>query len=157
MADVEAMFHQVGVPVEDADLLRFLWWPSGDTSQDLVEHRMMVHIFGATSSPSCASFALQKCAEDNRDQCGVKEVETVLHNFYVDDCLKSVSTEEEAVSLYHDLTAILGSGGFRLTKWVSNSRAVLSSIPAAERAEEVRDLDLDLDRLRTGIGSPMVY
>ena len=27
--DIEAMFHQVKVPPEDSDLLRFLWWPSG--------------------------------------------------------------------------------------------------------------------------------
>ncbi|KAJ8369700.1 hypothetical protein SKAU_G00097280 [Synaphobranchus kaupii] len=44
-------------------------------------------------------------------------VNTVLQNFYVDDCLKSVSTEEEAVSLYHDLSAICAKGGFCLTEW----------------------------------------
>lgn len=68
MADVEAMFHQVRVLDEDADLFRFLWWPSGDISQDFTEYRMRVHIFGATSSPSCATFALQKCAQDNRER-----------------------------------------------------------------------------------------
>ncbi len=55
MADVESMFHQVKVPPEDADLLRFLWWPDSDLSQELQEYRMEVHLFGATSSPSCAS------------------------------------------------------------------------------------------------------
>lgn len=30
MADIEAMFHQVQVPKDDADLLRFLWWHDGD-------------------------------------------------------------------------------------------------------------------------------
>lgn len=62
MADVESMFHQVRVPAEDADLLRFLWWPDGDLNQDLTDCRMLVHLFGATSSPSCANFALRKCA-----------------------------------------------------------------------------------------------
>lgn len=40
MADVKAMFHQVKVPQEDADLLRFLWWPGGDMnkpSDDVLE------------------------------------------------------------------------------------------------------------------------
>lgn len=149
MADVEAMFHQVKVPDEDSDLLRFLWWTSGDISQELVEYKMVVHLFGATSSPSCASFALRKCAEDNRDQCNNQAVDTVLHNFYVDDCLKSVHTEEEAVQLYHTLRAVCDKGGFRLTKWISNSRAVLSAIPEEERATEVKDLDLDRDVLPT--------
>ena len=60
MADVEAMYHQVRVPKEDTDLLRFLWWPEGDLSQEIVEYKMVVHLFGATSSASCANFALKK-------------------------------------------------------------------------------------------------
>ncbi|XP_025763461.1 uncharacterized protein LOC112847046 isoform X2 [Oreochromis niloticus] len=147
MADVEAMFHQVKVPDEDSDLLRFLWWTSGDITQKMVEYKMVVHIFGATSSPSCASFALRKCAEDNRDPANSQAVDTVLHNFYVDDCLKAVSSEEEAIQLYHTLRAVCQRGGFRLTKWISNSRAVLSAIPEEERASEVKDLDLDQDKL----------
>lgn len=147
IADVEAMFHQVKVPDEDSDLLRFLWWTSGDVGQEMVEYKMVVHLFGATSSPSCANFALRKCAEDNRTQSNIQAVDTVLRNFYVDDCLKSVPSEEEAVSLYQTLLAVCEKGGFRLTKWISNSRAVLSAIPEKDRAKEVKDLNLDRDAL----------
>ena len=31
MADVEQMFYQVLVPVEDCNFLRYLWWPGGFT------------------------------------------------------------------------------------------------------------------------------
>lgn len=55
MGDIQAMFHQVNVPEEDRNFLRFLWWPGGDTTQAPVPYRMMVHLFGAVSSPSCAS------------------------------------------------------------------------------------------------------
>ncbi|KAI3369223.1 hypothetical protein L3Q82_007506 [Scortum barcoo] len=147
MADVEAMFHQVLVPPEDADLLRFLWWSEGDISKDLVEYRMAVHLFGATSSPSCASYALRRSAEDNKEMFDATVVNTVLHNFYVDDCLKSVSSDEEAVSLFHNLKALLQKGGFNLTKWISNSRKTLAAIPDKDRAKEVKDLDLDQDSL----------
>ncbi|KAK5928662.1 hypothetical protein CgunFtcFv8_013710 [Champsocephalus gunnari] len=147
MADIEAMFHQVQVPAEDSDLLRFLWWPNGDHHQNFEEHRMVAHLFGATSSPSCASFALRKCAEDHREQFSPKVINTVLHNFYVDDCLTSVVSEEEAVELYHDLCALCAQGGFHLTKWISNRRTVLAAIPSMERAKEVKDLDLDNDTL----------
>ncbi|KAL7874304.1 hypothetical protein SRHO_G00052740 [Serrasalmus rhombeus] len=143
MADVESMFHQVKVPPEDADLLRFLWWPDGDISKELQEYRMEVHLFGATSSPSCASYALRRCAEDNVSTFNVAAVETVLNNFYVDDCLKSVNSEQEAIKLLHDLTAICQAGGFRLTKWTTNSRNVLLTIPLEDRATEIKDLDLD--------------
>ena len=143
MADIAAMFHQVRVPSYDADLLRFLWWPEGDHGQDLVEYRMVAHLFGATSSPSCASFALRKCADDNQKHFSPKAVNTVLNNFYVDDCLVSVGSEEEAVSLYEELCALCAKGGFQLTKWISNRRTVLAAIPQQERAAEVKDLDLD--------------
>ncbi len=65
MGDVEAMFHHVRVHEEDSDLLRFLWWPHRDYNGDLLEHIMVVHVFGATYLPSCASYALRKYAEDH--------------------------------------------------------------------------------------------
>ena len=64
MGDIQSMFHQVPVPVADRDLLRFLWWPSGDLNQELTEYRMTVHLCGAVSSPSCANFEIRKSAED---------------------------------------------------------------------------------------------
>lgn len=63
MGDIQAMFHQVKVAEEDRDFLCFLWWPDGDVTKDLVEYRMTVHLFGAVSSPSCASYALRKTAD----------------------------------------------------------------------------------------------
>ena len=57
---MEAMFHQIRISNEDTALFRFLWWPDGNYEQGLVEHKMLVHIFDATSSASVANFALQK-------------------------------------------------------------------------------------------------
>lgn len=94
MADIEGMFHQVRVYEEDSNFLRFLWWPEGDTDQSLEQYRIKVHLFGAVSSPSCASFALQKTAEDNKDKFDAMAVDTIKSNFYVDDCLKSVATQK---------------------------------------------------------------
>ena len=147
MADIEAMYHQVRVPEEDTDLLRFLWWPEGDLSLEMVEYKMVVHLFGATSSASCANFALRKTAEDNRPRFSPEVLKTVLNNFYVDDCLKAVSSEDEAVTLKTNLTDLCASGGFKLSKWTSNSRLFLQSIPESERAKEVKDLDLAKDAL----------
>lgn len=52
MTDIEGMFHQLRVATEDVDFQHFLWWPDGDITKDLEEHRMVVHIFGVVSSPS---------------------------------------------------------------------------------------------------------
>ena len=92
VADVEQMSHQVRVKPEDCDALRFLWWERSDFTKGVVNHQMLVHLFGPSSSPCCASFALKKTANDNKASFDVLTIVTVNRNFYVDDCLKSVST-----------------------------------------------------------------
>ena len=52
MGDIDSMFHQVRVPSNDANYLRFLWWQGGDVRKKSTEYQMNVHLFGATSSPS---------------------------------------------------------------------------------------------------------
>ena len=98
-ADVEAMFHQVGVSPDDYDAFRFLWWSDNDLDQEPVNYRMEVHLFGATLSPACSSFALRRTAEDNIGEFGEEVVKTVKKNFYVDDCLKSVESSAQAINL----------------------------------------------------------
>ena len=143
MGDVEAMFYQVHVTSEDSDYLRYLWWPGGELNKEPEEYQMKVHLFGGVSSPSCASFALRKTAEDNDTDFSAEAVHTVLRNFYVDDCLKSIDDERKAIQLVDDLRQLLSKGGFRLTKWITNSRRVLDSIPESERSRSVKSLDFE--------------
>ena len=75
-------------------------------------------------------------------QCAIK-FETVKRNFYVDDCLHPVVTDTQAVCLAGQLRELLSKGGFRLTKWISNSREEINSVPESERALSVKDLDLE--------------
>ena len=140
IGDIESMFYQVRVPREDRDLLRFFWWPGGDTTQPPEMYRMTVHPFGAKSSPSVANFALRRTAEDCCDEFSPEARQTVKQNFYVDDCLKSVDSVDKAVEVVQELRDLCQKGGFRLTKFVSNSREVLQSIPSDERGKQVRDL-----------------
>lgn len=59
---------------------------------------MTVHLFGAVSSPACSNFALRKTAEDNARHFSSDVASTVKRNLFVDDCLKSLPSVNEAIT-----------------------------------------------------------
>ena len=107
------MFNQVKVPPQDRDALRFLWWPNGDLDKPVQEYRMTTHLFGATSSPPCANFALRQTAVELEESHSSDVIEAINRNFYVDDCLKSVESSEKAIRLTEDISLALRRRGFR--------------------------------------------
>ena len=132
--------------------LRFLWWSNGDLDEQPEEYEMRVHLFGGASSPSCANFALKKKAKDNEEDFSPNVIETVERNFYVDDCLKSVREEDEAVDHARQLRELLARGGFKLTKWLSNSKKVIQSLPELERASLIKNLDFNSWSVERALG-----
>ena len=116
MPDIEAMFHQVHVALKGVNALRFLWFPRKDLNQEPEEFQMLVHLFGGRWSPSVPNFALRNTADNNKDLFDAETVKTMHRNFYVDDLLKSVMRVEDAKKLYEQLTLMLASDGFHLTK-----------------------------------------
>ena len=147
MADIEKMFYQVKVTEPDQDYLRFLWWPSGDLTREPTDYCMTVHLFGAGSSPGCANYALRHTADEYEKMFGLEVANTLRRNFYVDDMLKSVPTEDDAVSLVKGVKSLCAKGGFNLTKFVSNGRKVMEAIPEKDRAKEIKGTDLSKDKL----------
>ena len=103
VADIESMYHQVLVDTQDRKYLKFLWWLSGNTNLPPAKYCMQVHVFEAASSPACANYALQQTAKDNDLLFRQDVIATVLENFYMDDCLKSVNSAEEAIRMSHGL------------------------------------------------------
>ena len=136
-ADIESMFYQVRVPSDQRDFLRFLWRPEGNLSNEIEEYQMNVHIFGAVSSPSCANFCLKQAADDSEIDIGTETCNMVRKNFYVDDCLRSEQTEDEAIDRISVVKQVCSRAGFRLTKFVCNRQRVMSTIPEDERANQL--------------------
>ena len=143
--DIEAMFHQVKVPAPDRDALRYLWWQDGNFDGPVKIYRMTSHLFGGTWSPACCGFALRYVSEKHGSSYGQLAAETVKRNFYVDDCLRAVENVQEAIKLVSDLKAMLAEGGFRITKFASNSEEVIQSIAVEDRAKGVKQFNFDSD------------
>ena len=129
------MFNQVNVFPDNPHALRFLWWDTA-LSQPPKEYQILVHIFGATSSPCCANRALRRTVNGNKNQEDPEVIKTVHRNFFIDDVLKSVPTTERAIWLAENLTKLPREGGFYLTKFASNSRSTGPRGPSSRPTSE---------------------
>ena len=77
---------------------------------------------------------------DNEVNVSTEAVSIVKHDFYVDDMCTSVSNVDNAKELIEQVSKLLRSSGFRLTKFLSNNKQVLESVPPEDRASSVVDL-----------------
>ena len=139
VADIETMFYQIRVDPSHRDALRFLRWSQGNLNDEPSIYRMTVHLFGAKSSPSCASFCLRQTAKEFGKYFDPQIFEILFKNFYVDDCLISVESEQRAVEVAHDLRALLLKEGFNLRKWLSTSNVVMQTILENEKSKSVKN------------------
>jgi hypothetical protein len=85
--------------------------------------RMCIY-FVASGAPVCAIKILGRPAEDNRHSV-------------TEDIFCAVAS-----SFYSTIMPPLKKGGLRLTKWVSNSRSFLSTIPEEDLVKGIRGLDV---------------
>jgi hypothetical protein len=137
ISDIEAMYHQVVIPEVDRNALRFLWY---DANGEIIHCRMTRHLFGGIWCSASSTYALRRVLRDS-DSVEPLIRDTVMRAFYVDDCLKSVSTREDALAVIEGTKGVLQKAGFKLTKFVANDDCILSSIPESDRAKEVKDLN----------------
>ena len=124
------MFLQVGVRDEDQPSLRFLW--REDPTSSVVVHQYTRHIFGASDSPTCANFALQKTASDNQAEYP-EAASAVVQKFYMYDYLDSFQNRDDALKLGRNLVSLLKLGGFHLTKIVNNVSEIITALDPDNR------------------------
>ncbi|XP_055522966.1 uncharacterized protein LOC129717145 [Wyeomyia smithii] len=86
-------------------------------------------------------------AHDEGDQFPQAKTALVF-DFCVDDYIGGVESEEKAILLRQELVQLLSKGGFRLHKWVSNSKAVLSELDSDELGTS-STLSFDQERVKT--------
>ena len=146
MGDIEAMYNQVKIPIKDRDALRFIWFKD----DEIIHYRMTSHLLGGVWCASVATYALRYTTKD--DTSHSEDIKKIVHdNFYVDDCLKSVDTKEEASFVIKETKTLLNQGGFNLTKFVVNDQDVLMEIPEKDQAKEVKVLNPSFTSKALGI------
>ena len=139
--------------LKDADSLRFLWKEDINSSAPPSVFQMLVHIFGAKDSPTCANYAIKRVARDNFAAFDPLTMETALKAFYVDDLLKSVTTPDVAIALAKQLIELLKRGGMHLTKFFSNSEEVLAALPPSELSPSaLLEIEVDGEKLERALG-----
>ncbi|KAL4008325.1 hypothetical protein ACER0C_002177 [Sarotherodon galilaeus] len=128
-ADIEHMFHCFIVKEDHRDFLRFLWYRDNDPTSDIVDYRMRIHLFGNSPSPAVAVYGLQRAAKVAEADYGSDARRFIDRDFYVDDALKSFSTEEEGIAVLQRAQKMLAASNLRLHKIASNRSAVIRAFP----------------------------
>lgn len=104
---------------------------------------MIVYLFVVTFFLGCLNFIFKLIVNDNERDIGFIVVNVFREDFYVDDGFKSVLLVDEVVQLIEDVKEMCKRGGFRFYKFIFNSKEVISSVFLEDRAEEIKNIDLD--------------
>ncbi|XP_072141804.1 uncharacterized protein [Dermacentor andersoni] len=95
--DIKHMFYCFLVRDDHQNYLRFLWFRNSIYS-DVVEYRMKVHVFGNSPSPAVATYGLRRTAR-GEEEFGSNVRQFIERDFYVDDGLKCLHNDRDAISL----------------------------------------------------------
>ncbi|XP_050505275.1 uncharacterized protein LOC126883662 [Diabrotica virgifera virgifera] len=109
VSDIRKAFIQISVNSKDRDFLRFLWVNNGG-KEFVFRHKRVV--FGVNCSPfllgATIEFHLIKALEKYNDMPYSKNtIERLMNGFYVDNCVTSVTDENELRKFVSETTAII--------------------------------------------------
>lgn len=119
--DITKMFNKVGLNPTQWNLHRLFWRES--PNDPLKEYVMTVVIFGEASSAFNAVRSMIECARQSKKNYP-QAAEVIEKSFYIDDGLFGCDNVPELKILCREVEFVLGSGGFTLKGWTSNSKEV---------------------------------
>ena len=134
------MFLQVQVPEQDRSCLRFLWRPRTNELLQIYEYQR--HLFGAKSSPTYANYALKRMGLDNEEEHPLA-TEAIQNNSYMNDFIKSVETQEEAIEFFNQPQPLLSQHRFELKKLIKNNDAVSEAIPDLKSISNTKHVEVE--------------
>lgn len=108
---------------DDARFQQILW--RNELTGELELYELQTVTFGTAAAPFMAIQGVLIIA-DTIEKDDPDLAETIRKSFYVDDCLKSADTVQEALSLKTRLTKTFAEYGLNLRKWNSNASELLT-------------------------------
>lgn len=124
-ADMVQMFRQVKVAPEFWNFQRVLW--RDNPSDELLEYIITVVCWGQTSAGFNAVRAVRQLAVDEQTRYPIG-AQLALNDLYYDDMLSGAATDDELIIKYQQINQLLAAGGFKLSKWASNSQQLQAMI-----------------------------
>jgi len=111
LCDIKEILLQVEVHPEDRRFLRFLW--RGEETRTM---EFSIVVFCLNTS-SFLAHLISRVNADGFSEKYPSAVEIIKRSTYMDDCVDSVNTEDEAVELFRQLKEIWGHAGMEVHKW----------------------------------------
>ena len=138
------MFYCINLDEKHRDYYRFLW--NDDPNAEPKIYRFKRLTMGSVDSPFLAINTVHHHLEQIiKTNPKLKQAaEFIKRYLYVDDLIGATDSIEEATKLREDIQNIFAMMKMRITKWSSNSAAVLKTIPKEELSpyEEVKESNI---------------
>ena len=131
VGDIKGMFLAIKL-AEGKDSHRFIWRDLDPTREPEV-YRLCTVTFGVADSPFKACYVVTFHAEENKVEFPLAFA-SINEDTYMDDALSGSQSPEEAKLLFDQLFHMLGKGGFKFAKVMSNDPEVMKHVPEELRA-----------------------
>jgi len=119
ISDIRKAFQMVEMKAEDRDSLRFLWWQDVEKSELKVYRHNRV-VFGVNCSPFLLAAVLELHLMNVKEELKPM-MDKLLRSLYVDNCVTSVATLEEAQIFQEISTQVMAEAKMELRQWEFSS------------------------------------
>lgn len=147
-ADVEKMFFQVALHNDHHKFQRIFF--RFQNNEPISTYEFTRVSFGTKASPFLALRVIQQLIEDEKLNFPTAAM-YIKNAMYMDDYINSFPSIELAKTVYSELVQLFAAGGFKLTKWLTNSTHLLNHIPTSNRTPQLINFDESAETKLVGL------
>ncbi|XP_075157897.1 uncharacterized protein LOC142231164 [Haematobia irritans] len=127
--DISKMYRQILVDPDHSRFQKILF--RKDPNLPIQDYELKTVTFGINCAPYLAIRTLLRLADDVQSVYPLAS-DILRKSMYVDDALVGAHSIAETIEARNQLVRALGSAGFQMRKWTSNSKEVIADIPSED-------------------------